>query len=62
VRLSDVPNMNSITYLANGKQGVAIVVGVGIANQEALAHSSLTPEAQLPFTRSSAICVFELPQ
>ena len=57
-RLNDVPNSAPITYMANGKQYVAIVVGYG--GPQAASFPQLTPEIPLPVARSSAIWVFEL--
>jgi len=56
-RLNDVPNSAPITYMANGKQYVAIVVGYG---GPAASFPQLTPEIPLPVARSSSIWVFEL--
>jgi alcohol dehydrogenase (cytochrome c) len=58
-RLSDVPSSAPISYAANGKQYVAVVVGFGGA--QALTFPALVPEIKLPPTRSSSIFVFELP-
>lgn len=58
VRLNDVPNSAPITYMANGNQYLAIVVGYGGA--QAMSFPQLTPEIPLPVVRSSAIWVFEL--
>jgi len=59
VRLNDVPNSAPITYTANGKQYLAVVVGYGGA--QAASFPQLTPEIPLPVARSSAIWAFELP-
>lgn len=56
IRLSDVPNSAPISYLANGKQYVAVVVGAGIG--QAAEFPALVPEIPLPLARSSAIWVF----
>jgi alcohol dehydrogenase (cytochrome c) len=58
VRLNDVPNSTPITYMAKGKQYIAMVVGYGGA--QAASFPQLTPEIPLPVARSSAIWVFEL--
>jgi alcohol dehydrogenase (cytochrome c) len=58
VRLNDVPNSALITYMVNGRQYLAIVVGYGGAQIASFAQ--LTPEIPLPVVRSSAIWVFEL--
>ena len=52
-------DIKPITYTANGKQYVAVVVGYGGA--QAASFPQLTPEIPLPVARSSAIWVFELP-
>jgi PQQ-dependent dehydrogenase (methanol/ethanol family) len=59
VRLNDVPNSVPISYTANGKQYVAVVVGYGGA--QVASFPQLTPEIPLPVTRSAAIWAFELP-
>ena len=59
VRLNDVPNSAPITYTANGKQYIAVVVGYGGA--QAASFPQLTPEIALPVARSSTIWAFELP-
>ena len=59
VRLNDAPNSSPITYMVNGRQYVAIVVGYGGAQIATFAQ--FTPEIPLPVVRSSAIWVFELP-
>jgi alcohol dehydrogenase (cytochrome c) len=57
--LSDVPSAAPITYLANGRQYVAMIVGYG--SPQSSTFTALTPEITLPLGRSSAIWVFELP-
>jgi len=59
-RLNDVPNSSPITYTANGKQYMAIVVGNGGA--QASSFTALVPEIQNPSDRNAAIWVFELPE
>jgi alcohol dehydrogenase (cytochrome c) len=59
IRLNDVPNSAPITYLANDKQYVAVVIGYGGVQPSTFA--GLIPEISLPVARSSAIWVFELP-
>ena len=59
VRLNDVPNSVPISYTANGKQYIAVVVGYGGA--QVASFPQLTPEIPLPVTRSAAIWAFELP-
>ncbi len=58
-RLNDVPNSAPISYMANGKQYIAMVVGYGGA--QIATFPQLTPEIPLPVVRSSSIWVFELP-
>jgi len=58
IRLNDVPNSAPITYMVNGKQYIAVVVGYG--GPQAASFPQLTPEITLPIARSSAIWVFEL--
>lgn len=60
IRLSDVPNSSPVSYMVNGKQYIAMVVGT--ASGHAAAFSSLIPEMRLPVAQSSAIWVFELPR
>jgi alcohol dehydrogenase (cytochrome c) len=59
-RLSDVPSAAPISYAVNGRQYVAMVVGYGSA--QSITFPMLTPEIDLPITRSSAIWVFALPE
>jgi alcohol dehydrogenase (cytochrome c) len=59
-RLGDVPSAAPISYAVRGKQYVAVVVGYGTAH--AMTFPMLTPEIDLPITRSSAIWVFALPE
>jgi len=58
-QLTDVPSSAPITYAVNGKQYVAMVVGFG--SPQSITFAMLTPEIDLPVTRSSAIFVFALP-
>ena len=57
-RLGDVPSSAPITYLANGKQYVAMVVGNGGA--QAVTFPALVPEIRNPPGRGAAVWVFEL--
>jgi alcohol dehydrogenase (cytochrome c) len=57
-QLTDVPSSAPITYAVNGKQYVAMVVGFG--SPQSITFAMLTPEIDLPVTRSSAIFVFAL--
>ena len=59
-RLGDVPSSAPISYMVNGKQYIAVVVGYGGA--QSISFTSLVPEIKVPAARSSAIYVFELPQ
>jgi len=59
IRLNVVPNSASVTYMVNGKQYLAVVVGYGGVQPSTFA--GLIPEISLPVARSSAIWVFELP-
>ena len=59
IRLNDVPNSSPITYTANGKQYMAVVVGNG--GPQAVGFTLLVPEIQNPPDRNAAIWVFELP-
>ena len=58
VRLSDVPNAAPISYLVDGKQYVAVVVGAGFGQTETFLP--LVPEIRELPTRSSALWVFAL--
>jgi len=58
-QLTDVPSSAPITYAVNGRQYVAMVVGFG--SPQSITFAMLTPEIDLPVTRSSAIFVFALP-
>lgn len=58
-RLNDVPSAAPISYLAKGKQYIAMVVGYGTG--WAVTFPKLTPEIDLPQASSSAIFVFALP-
>jgi alcohol dehydrogenase (cytochrome c) len=57
--LTDVPSSAPISFSADGKQYVAMVVGYGGA--QAITFPVLVPEIKLPAVRSSSIWVFELP-
>jgi len=57
-RLNDVPNSSPITYMANGKQYIAVTVGNGGA--QAMTFPPLVPEIQNPPEPGAAIWVFEL--
>jgi len=58
-RLGDVPSNAPISYLANGKQYVAMVVGNGGA--QAITFPPLVPEIRNPPDRGAGVWVFELP-
>ncbi len=57
-QLTDVPSSAPITYMVNGKQYVAVIVGFGSAH--ASTFPMLTPEISMPPAPSSAIWVFAL--
>jgi alcohol dehydrogenase (cytochrome c) len=59
-RLGDVPSAAPISYGVDGRQYIALVVGYGTA--QARTFPMLTPEIDLPITRSSAVWVFALPE
>jgi alcohol dehydrogenase (cytochrome c) len=58
-RLGDVPSNAPITYTANGKQYVAMIVGNGGA--QAITFPPLVPEIRNPPDRGAGVWVFELP-
>ena len=58
-RLSDVPSSAPISYMVDGKQYVAMVVGFG--SLHSLGFLPLAPEIPTPARPSSAIFVFALP-
>jgi alcohol dehydrogenase (cytochrome c) len=58
-RLNDVPSSAPITYMVNGKQYVAMVVGNG--GGQSGSFSALVPEIQNPPTAGAAVWVFALP-
>jgi len=58
-RLNDVPSSAPITYLANGRQYVALVTGNGGA--QAATFPALVPEIKNPPDRGATLWVFELP-
>jgi alcohol dehydrogenase (cytochrome c) len=58
-RLGDVPSSAPITYMVDGKQYVAMVVGFG--SMHSTAFIQLVPDIPLPTRPSSAIYVFALP-
>jgi len=61
IRLNDVPNSAPITYTANGKQYVAIVVGNG--GPIPMTWASLIPDVQNPPDRgAAAVWAFEVPR
>ena len=57
-RLSDVPSAAPISYMAGGKQYIAMVVGYG--GFQAISFPALVPEIKRPPARSSSIWVFEI--
>jgi outer membrane protein assembly factor BamB len=58
-RLGDVPSNAPITYTANGRQFVAMVVGNGGA--QAATFPVLVPEIRNPPDRGASVWVFALP-
>jgi alcohol dehydrogenase (cytochrome c) len=58
-RLNDVPSSCPITYMVNGKQYVAVVVGNGGAH--AITWPPLVPEIKNPQGGGAELWVFELP-
>jgi len=58
--LGDVPSNAPISYLANGKQYVAVIVGNGGA--QAITFPALVPEIRNPPDRGAGLFVFELPR
>ena len=60
VRLNEVPSSAPISYMVNGKQYIAMVVGFGGA--QANTFPALVPEIRNPPERSSSVWVFELPE
>lgn len=60
IRVNDTPNAAPITYLAKGKQYIALIVGVSGYGQAAI-FPPLVPEILPPVAPNSAIWVFELP-
>jgi alcohol dehydrogenase (cytochrome c) len=59
MRLNDVPNSAPISFMANGRQYIALTVGNGGA--QAATFPALVPEIQNPPDRGAALWVFELP-
>lgn len=57
-RLNDVPNSAPISFMANGKQYIALTVGGGRA--QAATFPALVPEIRNPPDRNAALWVFEL--
>ncbi len=58
-RLNDVPSSAPISYMVNGQQYVAIVVGPG--GYQSTSWGSIVPEIQNPPEHGAAIWVFEVP-
>jgi glucose dehydrogenase len=59
-RLSDVPNAPPISFTADGRQYVAVIVGAG--GYLTAAYSVLAPEILNPPDRGAALWVFEVQQ
>jgi alcohol dehydrogenase (cytochrome c) len=60
IRLGDAPYAAPVTYIASGRQYVAVVVGSGYGQSETFLP--LVPEIRPPVTPNSTLWVFELPQ
>ena len=58
-RLNDVPSSAPISYVANGQEYVAMVVGSG--GYQSTSYNLLVPEIQNPQDRNAVIWVFALP-
>ena len=58
-RLSDVPSSAPISFAANGKEYVAMVVGAG--GYQSGSYDVLVPEIQNPPDRNASVWVFEVP-
>ena len=58
-RLNDVPSSAPISYAANGREYVAMVVGSG--GYQSTSYNLLVPEIQNPQDRNAALWVFALP-
>ena len=59
IRLNDVPGSAPVTFVAGGKQYIAVTVGNGSAH--AATWPGLVPEIQNPPNRGGSVWVFELP-
>jgi alcohol dehydrogenase (cytochrome c) len=59
IRLNDAPSSAPISYMVNGRQYVAIVVGPG--GYQSTSWDSLVPEIQNPPDHGAAVWVFEVP-
>ena len=58
-RLNDIPNAPPISFMADGRQYVAVTVGSGA--YLTVAYSALAPEIVNPPDRGAALWVFEVP-
>ena len=58
-RLDEVLNSSPITYAVNGRQYVAVVLGLG--GYHTLFYQPLVPEIRNPSNRSASVWVFALP-
>jgi alcohol dehydrogenase (cytochrome c) len=58
-RLNDVPSAPPISYAANGREFVAVIVGPG--GYQSTSYSALVPEIQNPPDHGAAIWAFEVP-
>ena len=59
LRLNDVPASVPMSYLANGQQYVAMVVGPGASQSRA--YTGLVPELKNPPNHGATLWVFEVP-
>lgn len=60
IRLNEVPNSAPISYEVDGKQYIAVVVGMG--GGQSVSVQSMVPEIRNPAYRASSIWVFTLPE
>jgi alcohol dehydrogenase (cytochrome c) len=59
MRLNEVENSSPITYAVNGKQYIAVILGMG--GMHSKLYEPFVPEIKNPLNRSSSVWVFELP-
>ena len=58
-RLNEVPSSAPISYAANGRQYVAVIVGSG--GYQSGSYNVMVPEIRNPPNRGAALWVFALP-